>query len=193
MLELLFGSRVRAKVITLFSTSAGREFHVREAARNLSERPSAVLIELNRLERLGLLSSRRLSNLRLYSANAQCPFYREIKALALKTDAFGEPLRNAISGIPGIRFAFIFGSFAKGSERASSDIDLMIIGSLDQAQANRAMAQAEKALSRTVNYLIYPEREFLAKKGTGFIREVISGRKIWLAGESNEFERFVER
>ena len=193
MLELLFGSRVRAKVITLFSTSAGREFHVREAARNLSERPSAVLIELNRLERLGLLSSRRLSNLRLYSMNVKCPIYEEIKGMALKTDALGIGLRKAISGIPGIRFAFIFGSFAAGSERASSDIDLMIIGSPDQAQANKAMAKAEKALSRTVNYLIYPEREFSAKKGTGFIRGVISGRKIWLAGESNEFERFVER
>ncbi|MFA6328808.1 MAG: nucleotidyltransferase domain-containing protein [Candidatus Micrarchaeia archaeon] len=193
MLELLFGSRVRARIITMFSTAAGREFHVRKVARNLSERPSAVLIELNRLERFGFLSSRRQANLRLYSVNVKCPVYGEIRGMALKTDAFGVGLRQALSGIQGIRFAFIFGSFAAGSERASSDIDIMVIGSPNQAQVSRAVAKAEKALSRTVNYLIYPEREFLAKRNTGFLHEVILGGKIWLAGESNEFERFVER
>jgi len=192
MLETLFGSRVRKKLVVLFSTSAGKEFYVRQLARNLSERPNAVLIELNRLEKLGFLSSHYHGNMRLYGVNVKCPFYPEMKGMVLKTEEFGSLLKDAVHGVSGVKFAFIFGSFAKGEEKPSSDIDLMIVGSPDSAKVSRAVAKAEKALSRAVNYIIYPEREFLSKRKNGFLSEVISGRKIWLAGDRDGFERFAQ-
>jgi predicted nucleotidyltransferase len=115
----------------------------------------------------------------------------ELKGLVLKTvGVFGE-IKSAFGTLPGIKHAFIFGSYAKGEENAQSDIDLMIVGDVDIEKIDERMAELEKKLGRSINYMVFDNREFSRKrnKKDGFIMEVLKGKKIMLAGDERHIEK----
>jgi predicted nucleotidyltransferase len=114
-----------------------------------------------------------------------------LKGLVLKTiGVFGE-IKSALGTLPGIKHAFIFGSYARGEENAQSDIDLMIVGNVDIEKIDERMAELEKKVGRSINYLTFDSREFSRKrkKKDGFIMEVLKGKKIMLVGDEKHLEK----
>ena len=112
---------------------------------------TSVRYELRRLERLGLLTSRREGREKRYNFNDHHPLFPELKRMVYKTAGLGEALREAIGGVTGLKAAFIYGSVAKGDERLTSDIDLFILGKPDQTQLATTLREAEGRLRREVN------------------------------------------
>ncbi len=84
MLETLFSSRVRVKLLELFLTSPGEKYHSRELARLTGERQNAIWRELNKLEEVGLLHSKTRGNRKEYAVSKESPLYPELRRLMLR-------------------------------------------------------------------------------------------------------------
>ena len=108
----------------------------------------------------------------------------------MKTAGVAGRLRDALDKIAGIQLAFIFGSYAKGEEKADSDVDLLIIGGVDMNRLDSSVGKMEKMLGREINYVLYSMKEFKSKRKAedGFLMEVLSGKKIMLIGAENGLE-----
>jgi len=144
--------------------------------------------ELLRLEKEGLFVSTRKGNLVFYSLNRSYPLFDELKSIVLKTVGAVGLLKETMSKIKGVETSFIYGSFARSEERAGSDIDLFIIGEVDEDILVNEIKRVESWLRREVNYLILRRREYKKrkKKGNPFIEEILKGPKIFLFGDVDE-------
>ena len=188
MIEKIFGSRIRAKILGWFFTHPEESFFVRQIATILREDPTNLSREMSKLENLGILTSKKIGNTKHFQANPHCAFFRELKGLVLKTAGVAGQIKVALERLTGVQFAFIYGSYAKGEEKAHSDVDLMIIGDVDLNQLDPLASSLEKRLGREVNYLLFSQVEFQAKKRAkdGFLMDVLGEEKIMVIGNENE-------
>jgi predicted nucleotidyltransferase len=152
MLERLFTSRVRVRLLTLFLTHPTEAFYIRQITRLTGETYNNVRQELQNLADLGLIRSERRANATYYQTNVEHFLFPELKRIVLKTAAVGDRLREALSTLGDIQVAFIYGSTARGTEVASSDIDLIVIGDVDLDGLDGAIDRIEEEIGRTVNY-----------------------------------------
>jgi len=184
MLEKLFSSRVRTKLLTKFLLSPGIGFNAWELAQSLDENYSAVWRELGNLERLGILQNAEAGNARVYNVNPHCSIIPELRSIFIKTEGVGEALRSQLTQNPEIKAAFIFGSYASGDADMNSDLDLMIIGNIELNQFALVIASLERDLQRPINYLIYSIEEWDNKlaNGDAFALNVKNSPKIMLIG-----------
>ena len=188
--EKIFGSRIRAKILGWLFTHPDESFFVRQIALILREDPTNVSREMAKLEELGILRSRRDGNLKHFQTNQECPFFEELKGLVLKTSGVTGRIRASLERVGGIECAFIYGSYAKGKEKADSDVDLLIIGDVDMDRLDFNLGNLEKMLGREINYVLYSSKEFKSKKKAkdGFLTDVLRGEKIMVVGAENGFE-----
>src|SRR3989344_2394996 len=108
MLEELFVSRVRVKILQLFLTSPQESlFHVREIVRRVSEEINAVRRELARMEKFGMATSEWRANRRLYKFRKDYLFYKELLSLVSKTSGLGGNISRNKSKLGKIKFAFL--------------------------------------------------------------------------------------
>src|SRR5437773_1049441 len=135
LIELL-SSRVKAEIFRLLFATEGRELHVREIGRQAALNDATVRQELKRLTRIGVVRARQDGNRLYYHANNEHPLYPDIHNLVLKTSGLVDALRAALDN-RGIAIAFVFGSLANGTEKARSDVDLMIIGNVSLRQVGK--------------------------------------------------------
>lgn len=194
MLQKLFSSRVRVEILSAFLMNPERELYLREVARLTGEDYKNVSMELRNLEEIGLLSSRNEGNLKYFSLNKEFVIYEELKSIFMKTKGAVGILREAVSTKRDIDYAFIYGSFATGEERAESDIDLMVIGRISLEEVLALIRGPEEKLSREINVSLYDLQEIRkrVKDHDPFIMEVLGGSKIMLIGDENELRRIIE-
>jgi predicted nucleotidyltransferase len=187
--EQIFGSRIRSKLLGWFFTHEDEVFFVRRIAVILGEDPTNLSREMARLEELGVLKSKREGNLKQFSVNRNCSFFKEMKGLVLKTVGVAGRIKEGLEGLAGIDLAFIYGSYARGKETGTSDVDLMIIGRVDLDRLDTILRDLEKELGREINYVLYSRPEFKAKrkKKDGFVMDVLSDEKVILIGREIEF------
>ncbi len=191
VLEKIFGSRIRANALAWFYTHPDESFFVRQLATILHEDSTNLSRELSRLERVGILLSSKQGNQKYFQANKNCPFFNELKGLVLKTVGIAGELRYCLEKFPGIKYAFIYGSFAKNEEMADSDVDLMIIGDVELDKLDTLIGNLERRLGRTINYVTYDYKEFMDKKRQkdGFIMDVLKDKKLMLIGDELELKK----
>jgi len=190
----IFPNRALLDILALFLLHPGEEFYQREVA----ERTGTAVIQaqraLRRIEAAGLVGRVRRGNRVYYRAERSSPGFEDLKNLILKTVALGDVLRNAVVPLEGkIDVAFVFGSFAAGKESPSSDIDLLIVGTLSSREASRVLGPVGRGLGRALNALVYPADELRrkVKADNRFVDAVITGPKIWLSGNEDELRRLV--
>lgn len=163
-----------------------REFHLSEL-RRLSGLGSATLQrELNALADAGLILSERVGNLRRFRANPQSPVFSELVALTRKTMGAEPLLREALQTLsPDVEGAWIYGSYAKQTDTAASDIDVMIVGSnLSLARVIEVFLPAEELLGRKVNPTLYTRAEFDKRRAEAdsFVNRVLAQPLLPLTG-----------
>ena len=194
MLQKLFSSRVRVEILSVFLMNPERELYVREVERLTGEDYKNVSMELRNLEEIGLLSSRNEGNLKYFSLNKEFVIYEELKSIFMKTKGAVGIIREAVSTKRHIDYAFIYGSFATGEERAESDIDVMVIGEISLEEVLPLIRGPEEKLSREINLSLYDLQEMRkrVKDRNPFIMEVLEGSKIMLVGDEDELRRVIE-
>lgn len=187
MLSLLVTSAARRKLLVRFLSHPGERFYLSQLIRDLGITPSAAQNELARLSSSGLLFSEREGNVRFYTVNTAHPVYRELKSIVYKTEGLGELLADHLRGVVGTVVALIYGSVARGTEDAGSDVDLLVIGDVEPATLDEALAPVERLLEREVNATILTEAEWhdRVQRGQAFALDVLNGPKIFLVGDQD--------
>ncbi|MCL4562362.1 MAG: nucleotidyltransferase domain-containing protein, partial [Chloroflexi bacterium] len=145
---------------------------------------SAVWKELNKLEKISILTSKRQGNSKTYRVNPQCPIAPELSSMVLKTSGVGAAIAHKLNRLGRIIEAYIYGSYASGTADENSDIDLMVIGEVNLEEFSLIISEAEKELNRPINYVIFSEAEWngkLARKEP-FAVNVNQSPKIFLIG-----------
>jgi predicted nucleotidyltransferase len=193
MLQKLFSSRVRVEILSTFLMNPEKERYVREVARITGEDYKNVSRELRNLEEIGLLSSRNEGNLKFFGLNKGFVIYEELKSIFMKTKGAVGVLKEAVSRGKDIDYAFIYGSFAMGTERAASDLDVMVIGGISLEGVLALIRGPEEILSREINVSLYDLQEIQrrVKDNDPFIGELLGGSKIMLLGDEDELRRTI--
>lgn len=194
LLARLFLSEVRAALFRLFfGPSAGRLYRAEIIAR-FEFAGRSVEEELEKLVRLELLLTTKDGNRRYYEVNRGHPLYTELRGIVLKTGGLKEVLQDALKGAKA-GYAFVFGSIAAGTETASSDVDLMVIGAATHRQVASGLRQAGGALVREVNAHFLTEEEFLDRLANNdhFLSGVVAKPKLFIVGDEHEFADLVKR
>ena len=196
ILGALVTSRARVEILRLLMLNPGDRRYLREVA-SLTHQPlQAAQRELARLEAAGLLTATIEGNRKYYEANRESPIFPELKALLLKTVGLGDPLRRHLQEkSDSILLAFIFGSYARGSEGSASDIDLMVVGGISGRELARLLAPLRETSGREVNTVSMTPAEFRARArhGNSFLGEALRGPKIFLIGGENELRALAGR
>lgn len=171
-----------------------RWWYLSDLARHLGVHHATLQRELGRLSAAGILVTRRDGNRVYYRANADSPIFPELRALLAKTAGLVDLLRESLQPFATrIGSAFVFGSIARASETPESDVDLMIIGEVALRELAPALRKAEKALRRPINPSLYRPAEFVEKvaAGSGFVREVLNEKKLFVVGDQNGLDGLV--
>ena len=187
-LKTLFSSELRIDILSWFFFHPGESIHIRGLADALSEPAGTVTRELARLEKVGILRAHPIGNQKHYSLNERSFILEDLRSIFLKSSGAGSALKDTLDVLPGIEIAFIFGSYADGRATASSDLDLMIVGSVDEKVLAPTMAGIEGRLGRPVNYILYPRDEVEERIGQegDFIHEVFTGSRLLLKGKEDD-------
>jgi predicted nucleotidyltransferase/predicted transcriptional regulator with HTH domain len=183
-------SKVQQRVLALIFGHPERSFYMSEIVRNVRSGTGAVARELSRLERSGLVSVERIGNQKHFQANHQSPIFAELQSIVVKTVALTGPLRKALEPHSDrITAAFVYGSVAKGTDTARSDIDFMVIGDeLNYSDLYAALLKVETALARKVSPTFLSRRDWRRKasdKGS-FISKVSALPKIFVFGSEKD-------
>jgi predicted nucleotidyltransferase len=183
-------SKVQQRVLGLIFASPDRSFYTSEIIRTVASGTGAVERELSRLRRSGLVSVERIGNQRHYRANRHSPIFEELQGLVLKTVALSEFLKKALEPFASeIKIAFIFGSVAKGTDTAQSDIDVMVIGDdLNYSDLYTAFRHAEDRLLRKINpaFLTSQEWRQRSSQAGSFARKLALGPKTFILGTQRD-------
>jgi len=193
MLEELFGSRARVRILKTFLLNLERDFYQREIAAITNLPIRAVQREMERLVKIGLVEKQIRGNRKYYRCKSDFPIFEELKSIILKTVALGNVLKDYLQKKKEkIELAFIYGSFAKGEENISSDLDLLIVGNLTSKEVSMLLSSAKDMLRREINFVVYNEKEFSKKKESHFLKRVLKEPKIFLVGDKSDLKGILK-
>lgn len=184
MLKYFITSKTKRSLLKLFLTNPDKSFYVRELSRLTGEPLNAVRRELGYLEKGGLLKSHREGNLVYFAVVKKSPFYSELKKIIYSTIGLGDYLRGKFKDSESIELAFIYGSVARDKETEKSDIDLFVVGEIDEGELHKLISAIESEIRREINYTLMTKREFIERIGRAepFIKRIEREEKIMLKG-----------
>ena len=183
-------SKVQQRVLALIFGHPERSFYTSEIVRSVHSGTGAVERELSRLQGSGLVSVERIGNQKHYRANHELPIFEELQSLVVKTVGLNETIRKMLEPYSEkIEAAFVYGSVARGTDTARSDIDLMVIGDeLDYSKLYAALKNAETLLRRKVSPTFLAREDWrrkVSEKGS-FVGKVGRLPKIFIFGTEGD-------
>jgi predicted nucleotidyltransferase len=191
MLESLYitKSKIRRDILTLFFGNPSKKYYVRQIERLLGYSVGSIGRELKKFKKDDLFLTEKTGNLVYYRLNQDHPLYEELKSIVMKSSGIVQRLKEALLSFVNIDVAFIYGSFASGEAKSSSDIDVMIIGDVESSDVVSVLSELEIKFDREINFTLYAKKEFLEKKDKiEFLKDVMEGNKIPLIGNINEIQ-----
>jgi predicted nucleotidyltransferase len=192
--ETLFSSAAFERVVIFFLVHPDAALHVRSLQRQLGLGMRSLQAELARLVQRGLLDARREGNRSVFRINAGHPGWNALRAMVRN---FGDPaqvVHVALSTVPGIDAAFIFGSTARGEATPESDVDLLVVGDgIPSRELGRSTQESSAVIGRDVNVARYTPAGLAQDlaRGDSFLRSVLSGPKLWVAGDQRTLDSFA--
>jgi predicted nucleotidyltransferase len=190
-------SKVQQRVLALIFSHPERSFYTSEIVRHVCSGVGAVERELAKLERSGLVDVERIGNQKHYRANPDAPIFEELRGLVEKTVGLAEPIRRSFEPYAdAIKTAFVYGSVAKQTDTARSDIDLMVIGDdLNYSDLYAAAQRAESTLRRKVNPLFLSLKDWQRKASdTGsVVSKIRNSPKIFIIGSEKDLPSWANK
>jgi DNA-binding transcriptional ArsR family regulator len=161
---LLKSTKLRRKLLTYLFGQPGRSHYVRELAAHITEDPGNLSRELRHLEEEGVVRSERRGSLKFYSLDKDYPFHKELEKIVSKTEGIEDSLKKMIAEFPDITVAFVCGPYAKDEEKKTSDIDMVVVGTIDEGRWAGSVRALENSFNKRIHSRIYPEQEFSREK-----------------------------
>ncbi len=188
MLERLFISKVRLKILKQFLTNFGQEYHIRGIVRLINEEINAVRRELRNLEAFGILESRKQTNRIIYKINHKSPFAHELRSMILKDSEELRLIAKVLGNIKNIDHVVITQAYISKEYEGENDIDILIIGNPDVNKVTKEMNSVEKELDREFRMAILSKEDFeyRKKRREKLILDVLEKEKIILLGSPSK-------
>lgn len=158
MIETLISSKTRIKLLLKFFLNSKTKAYLRSLESEFGESSNAIRVELNRLEKAGMLESQLVGNKKMFQANIKHPLFKEVHNIVLKHIGLDQVIANVIERLGQVSRVFVVGDFAKGLD--SQVIDLVFIGDIDQKYLIQLIDKVEDLIKRRIRYLIYSDEEF---------------------------------
>ena len=183
MIEQLFGSKTRVKLLQLFFSNPNRSFYVREITRKIDEQINSVRRELSNLLSIGIISSDTTNNKLYYEVNQSFDYYKPLAAMfgagtvkaAVKT-ATPNPVQDNLKSLGNVELALYTGQFTRDEK---SGIDMLLVGDINQAQLNKYIQELEKKEGKEIRYTVMTLQDFKYRKQISdrFIANVYAAKK----------------
>ncbi len=157
-------SKTRRKLLTYYFTNPGARLHLRELAATLAVDPSNLSKELSRLVHEGLFRTEMSGHQKYVMLDSHYPLLKEVRGIVTKTIGAPALLADALSSLPGIEEAYLYGSFARNQQDAASDIDVLIIGRPKAAALALAMNRLERQIGRSIEYTVLSQAEIRSRR-----------------------------
>ena len=188
MLEALIPSRTRVKLLTLFLLNPENEYYLREIVRRTDENYNSVRRELANLKSFGLITGQRKGNQQYDMVNRDFFLYDELQKVVLKTEGVVKIIKEDLASFSVVECMFIFGSFAQGTAGSKSDIDLFIVGDVDENTLIPLIHKSELVIKREINYVLMHSDEFRKrmKAKDPFVTNVMKEPKIMITGACDD-------
>jgi predicted nucleotidyltransferase len=187
--DVLF-TKTQRQVLSLLFGNPDKSFYANEIVRYAGVGIGSVLRELEKLSNVGLLTIEKIGNQKHYTANRKSPIFEELRGVVQKTFGLADVIRKALDEFrDSVELAFIYGSVAKGTDKANSDVDVMIISDqLSYPEILASVAPIEATIGRSVNPTIYTTKEFKDKiqSDNSFVTRVVTQQKIYLIGSEDD-------
>jgi len=184
-------SKTREAILALYFSHPEKKYYLRQLEKILHFPVQNIRRELINLEKNSIFKREKSGNQVFYFLNRKSPIYSDIRNIISKTIGIENQIRESLSGISGINKAFIFGSFADGTQDTLSDIDIIITGDVDEDVLIEKISRLENKFEREINYHIYSEKEFRERRNeeNSFISKILSKPIIFLIGENENNTR----
>ena len=182
-------TRTQQRLFSLLFGQPHRTFLATELIRLAGIGRGTVQRELERLIDSGLVTATPVANQKHLKANSDSPIFEELVGIVRKTVGLVEPLREALQQAEaGIRLAILFGSVARHTDTAASDVDLLIVSDhLTLEETFEILDPVEKQLDRKINPTLYTTQEFSRrrKRENRFLTAVLDGEHQVLIGTTD--------
>ncbi len=183
-------SATQQRVLALLFGQPERSFFTNELIGLVGAGSGAVQREVRRLVESGLVTVTRLGSQKHYQANPAAPIFEELRGIVTKTLGPAEVLRAALVPLgDAVRLALVYGSVAKRSDTAQSDIDLLIVSdALTLEQVYTELSPVEQQLGRRVSPTLYTVAEFCRRRSSSnpFLTKVLAGETIQLTDNHDD-------
>ena len=158
MIEALISSRTRIKILLKFFLNSNATAYLRSLENEFGESTNGIRVELNRLEKAGMLTSSLAGNKKIFRANTKHPLFDEVHNIVLKYVGLDKVIEEVIERLGEVKKVFLVGDFSKGLD--SKIVDLLLIGNIDREFLIQLIEKSEKLIHRKIRYLIYKVDEF---------------------------------
>lgn len=178
MLEKIFGSRTRVKLLRLFLTQTQKEFFVRQLARVIREQINSVRRELKNLEELGILTSMEKDKKKYYTARSSFALFDELRAIFLKSRlTLEKEFIQSIRSMGSISYLALTGYFVNDE---TAKVDLFIVGEIQRRKLDGLLEKFKAHFGEQLRFTIMTPEEFVYRKDITdkFLYEMLNGKKI---------------
>lgn len=198
MIDALFGSKTRVKLLHLFLNNPGRAFYVREITRLIDEQINSVRRELSNMLNVGIIKSDTSDNKLYYEVDQRYEYYVPLRAIfgdgedAHQSVEVSKPStldwQARLDELGSVRLAIMAGVFVNGS---ASTIDLLLVGNPAPAKLKAFIRTLEKKEGRELNYSVLPYDEFYYRLSIRdkFITELLSSKHVLLRDDEQMLTR----
>ncbi len=162
MIEQLFGSKTRVKLLQLFYSNPNRSFYVREITRKIDEQINSVRRELSNLLNAGIISSETTNNRLYYEVNKSYQFYDPLSQIFGATDGVtadedGNETTAALKALGNVHLALYTGQFTRDEK---SGVDFLVVGDINQTQLNKYVSELEAKEGKAIRFVMMDKKEF---------------------------------
>ena len=194
MIDALFGSKTRVKLLHLFLSNPGKAFYVREITRLIDEQINSVRRELANMLAVGVITSDSADNKLYYEVNQRYEHYVALKAIftgqsndSLAVAEKGKAWHKVIAELPSLYLAVAAGVLVKGSH---SSVDLLLVGNVPPAKLKSAIKKIEAVEGREINYSVldYDEYYYRSSIRDKFITGILGGKHTVLVDADNSLQ-----
>jgi predicted transcriptional regulator len=193
MIDALFGSKTRVKLLHLFLNNPGKAFYVREITRMIDEQINSVRRELANMLQVGIITSDTADNKLYYEINQRYEYYVPFRAIFAdekmhkptnEAATVQQPWRGLLEELDGVRLLLIAGVLVRGS---AGTVDLLVVGDVSGVKVKNIVKHIEKVEGREVNYTVLSYDEFYYRLSVRdkFITEILNGKHAVLLDTDN--------
>lgn len=191
MFNLITKSKIRQKIILLLVYNPKKSYYLNEIARFVKVSSGTTQREIRRLEEAGLLIKEKRGNSVYFKINTTNPLFNDFKNIVDKTIGIENILKQMFQRVKNIDFVFLFGSYVKKDFNSDSDIDLYVIGNIEEKELHQFIKKAEEKTYREINYHFSVREDFQKKIKESFFHKEILKNFTLIIGNENEFRKFI--